>query len=180
MYKKIKQRHPNLPVFSTVQYEHLRGIEDVSKPNAGLQVKAVKRLMRHSDLFAISTYRYGSLHPNPPSPDYFNLARSFGRPIAIAEMGAMSKTTRVFGIPLLASDTSQSEFIAAMLENAERYKFRFVINWVPVDINAMLPKLPRDVRKIAKAWVHTGLFDKRLNPKPAFALWQRSFDGCSD
>lgn len=41
VYKAVKARHPDLPVFSTVQYEHFRGIEAVSKANQKFQKSAV-------------------------------------------------------------------------------------------------------------------------------------------
>jgi len=177
IYNGIKAKHPNLPVFSTVQYEHMRGIEGDSKPNQHLQIPAVKKLMKHSDYLALSTYRYGSVHPNPPTEDYFEPALAFKKPIAIAETGAMSETTLVMGMPLFSSEANQKEFIGMILSQAQRHNFPFVINWVPIDFNKMLSKLPKEFRGIAKAWVHTGMLDEDKDEKPAFSeVWKQHLE----
>lgn len=172
VYTELKKKYPDLPVFVTVQYEHMRGIEDESKPNQHLQKPGVKKLMQHSDYLGLSTYRYGNLHPNPPKADYFKEALAFGKPIAVAETGAMSKTTLVMGIPLLSNPKSQSNFIAMIMDNAQTHNFVFVINWVGIDFDAMIPKLPKEARGIAKAWVHTGMLDKKKKKKKAFKIWR--------
>ncbi|TNE29359.1 MAG: hypothetical protein EP349_06625 [Alphaproteobacteria bacterium] len=172
VYQAVKQSHPDLPVFATVQYEHLRGIEDEAKPNHGLQHDAVAALMKHADALALSTYKYGMLHPNKISADYFDEALSFKKPLAIAESGAMSETTVVVGIPLPSNKKTQTNFTAMILEQAAAHDFLFVINWVAIDFDAMIAKLPKSVRGIAKAWVHTGLLTKKKKPKPAFEVWK--------
>lgn len=176
VYQEIKKHHPKLPVFSTIQYEHFRGIEDDSKANHHLQYAGVKKLMQHSDFLALSTYKYGFLHPNKPKDDYFEEALSFDKPIAIAETGAMSKTTLVMGIPLLSNQKDQTKFLEMIFRNAAEHDFVFVINWVPIDFDKMIPKIPAAFRGIAKAWVHSGLLDKNLKPKPAFKVWKAYLD----
>ena len=172
VYSHLKQEFPDLKIFSTVQYEHLRGIEDEAKKNKHLQVPAVRELMKHSDLLALSTYRYGELHPNPHTDNYFDVALQFGKPMAIAEMGAISQTTQVFGMQLISSQETQYKFLDMVLNSAQEHKFVFVINWVAIDFDYMIEKLPRDSRSIAMAWVHTGLLDKYLKPKMAYQIWQ--------
>lgn len=171
VYREIKRQHPRLPVFSTVQYEHLRGIEDDSKANLKFQRPAVAALMKHSDILALSTYRYGTLHPNPMTRGYFNAARAFGKPIAIAESGALSKDVKIFGTRLPASEADQKAFVSGLLQHATRQRFAFVVNWVAIDFDPGLKRLPRSVREIAKAWVHTGLQNADGTNKPALAVW---------
>ncbi|MCB1782825.1 MAG: hypothetical protein KDI13_02420 [Alphaproteobacteria bacterium] len=171
VYEAVKKKYPNLPVFSTVQYEHMRGIEGESKENVKDQKPGVADLMKHSDFLALSTYKYGFIHPNKITDDYFNEALSFGKPIAIAEMGAMSQTTFVMGMPLMASKKNQKEFIEMILSQAAKHKFVFVINWVPIDFDEMLGKIPSEFASIAKAWVHTGLLDEDFDAKPAYEVW---------
>ena len=176
-YKKVKQKHPSLPVFATVQYEHMRGIEDAAKPNLQKQNPAVRDLMKYSDLMGLSTYRYGSLHPNPPRPDYFKQALAFGKTIAIAESGAMSKTTRVMGMNLKSNQKIQREFIQMLLTQGRKHDFPFIINWLAIDFNDMLPKLPSEAQELAKAWVHHGMLDSAHTPKQALRVWQRNVQG---
>lgn len=172
VYLNVKKQYPDLPIFTTVQYEHLRGIEDTSKKNAHLQIPAVKQLLKHSDYMALSTYRYGDLHPNLPTEDFFDLAFTFMKPIAIAECGAISQTTKVMGITLTSDEKNQDEFIKMILKNAQRHNFKFVINWVPIDFDPLVKKLPKEAREIAKAWVHTGLFTYDGKEKRALTTWQ--------
>ena len=176
VYETVKAKYPDLPVFSTVQYEHFRGIENESKQHLKLQQPGVEALMRHSDMMVLSTYKYGFVHPNKVSHDYFDAALSYGKPMAIAETGAMSKTTIVMGLPLIASEANQKEFVNMILEQAERHNFVFVIHWLSMDFDAMLSKFPREYAGLAKAWVHSGLLDKKKNKKPAYYLWREHFD----
>lgn len=172
VYRAIKRENPALPVFATVQYEHLRGIEADARRNLRYQRPAVRALMRESDLLALSTYRYGTVHPNPMTPDYFDVAKSFGKPVAIAESGAMSEGVRIFGMALPASEADQAQFVSGLLEHATRNRFPFVVNWVAIDFTPGLKRLPRSVREIAKAWVHTGLQSADGADKPALRVWE--------
>lgn len=173
VYEAVKQRYPNLPVFTTVQYEHLRGIEGESKENLSLQKPGVSDLMKHSDILALSTYKYGFVHPNKITDAYFNEALSYNKPLAIAEMGAMSQTTFVMGMPLFASEKNQKEFMEMILSQAEKHNFLFVVNWLAIDFDEMLDKLPKEFAGLAKAWVHTGMLDKDFERKPAYEVWVR-------
>ena len=110
VYSHLKQEYPRLKVFSTVQYEHLRGIEDESKGNLSLQESGVRELMKHSDLLALSTYHFGFDH-NPIGEDYFEFALSFGKPLAISETGAFSKIIEISGIEFEASEQDQRDFL---------------------------------------------------------------------
>ncbi len=171
VYQAIKREHPRLPVFATVQYEHLRGIEDEAKRNLKHQRPAVAQLLRHSDYLALSTYRYGTVHPNPMSSSYFDVAKSFGKPIAIAESGAMSKGVKIFGMRLPAEAEDQTRFVSGLLQHATRNRFPFVVNWVAIDFEPGLKRLPGSVREVAKAWVYTGLQTSNGQNKPALIVW---------
>lgn len=173
VYDAVKAKYPGLPVFSTIQYEHLRGIEDDSKPNANLQIPAVQALMKHSDYLALSTYRYGIMHPNPPTDRFFDVARRFNKPIAIAESGAISRDIEVNGMLLPAFASTQTNFVNMLLKNAETLDFPFLINWVNVDFDATLQKLPRDVQDLAVIWAYTGLESFDGKPKPVLEIWRR-------
>lgn len=170
-YRAIKINHPGLPVFTTVQYEHLRGIEDESKRNADMQIAAVTALMRHSDLMALSTYKFGDFHPNPMYSDYFEVAETFDKPIAIAEFGAMSAPVKIFGTRLPADEAGQARFVAGVLDYAVQNQVPFIVNWVAVDFDPMIKKLPSPMDEIAKAWVHNGLQDANGDAKTALGVW---------
>jgi len=172
VYEALKSEYPDLYVFATVQYEHLRGIEEESKANLKLQAPGVAELMKYSDLLALSTYRYGLDH-NRLGEDYFQTALQFGRPLAISECGAMSEGVEIFGRRLRATPKDQADFIELILRKAQELKFLFVINWLAIDYDKMLGKLPKPAREVAKAWVHTGMVTADGQEKPALAVWRR-------
>ncbi|RMD90922.1 MAG: hypothetical protein D6807_00790 [Alphaproteobacteria bacterium] len=171
VYKAIKREHPGLPVFATIQYEHLRGIDDDAKPNLARQEPGVRALLAHSDLMALSTYRFGIYHPNPMRPDYFSYAESFGRPVAIAEMGALSAPIHVFGMDLDANEQDQANFIAGALSHATKAGYPFVVNWVGQDFGPLVQRLPPEIRDLAALFAHMGLATADGRPKPALAVW---------
>jgi hypothetical protein len=170
IYKELKKKYPKLLIFNTIQYEHLRAIENDAKPNRHLQIPEVKKLMQNSDLFAISTYHFGTAH-NPANSNYFGPALSFGKPLAVGEMGAMSKDITIFGNKIHANEQDQSEFINFILSEANKNNFLFVINFVNIDYDKLLGKLPNEVKEVAKAWVNTGLVRSDYSPKPALSVW---------
>jgi hypothetical protein len=174
IYKELKKKYPQLTIFNTVQYEHLRAIENDAKPNGHLQVPGVRKLMENSDLLGISTYHFGTAH-NPPVSSYFDLALSFNKPLAIGEMGAMSKGVTLFGNKIKANEQDQSDFIRFILSEANKNNFVFVINFVNIDYDKLLGKLPNEVKEVAKAWVSTGLARSDNTPKPALSIWDAYF-----
>ncbi len=176
VYVAVKEKYPDLPIFSTVQYEHYRGIENVSKNNLAKQKPGVAALMKHSDMLVLSTYKYGFVHPNEIRDDYFDELLEYNKPMAIAETGAMSKTTIVMGLPLISSETNQKEFVRMILEQAAEHDFVFVIHWLTMDFDKMLPKFPKEYRSLAKAWVHSGLLDQNKKKKPAYRVWREHFE----
>ena len=171
VYNELKKDYPKLPVFSTVQYEHLRGIENEAKKNVKQQQPGVQELLKHSDLLALSTYRFGLDH-NPYTADYFKPALAFNKPLAISETGGISKEVNIFGNKLRASEEDQKNYLSMILQQAQEHKFVFVINWVAIDYDRLLEKLPAGpIQEIAKAWVHTGLVSSDGKNKPPLGVW---------
>lgn len=170
VYDALKREFPDVLIFPTVQYEHLRGIENDAKKNVVMQMPKVRELMKKSDLLALSTYRFGKGH-NDPSPEYFKPALSLGKPIAISETGAPSKEFKIFGWPIKGSPEDQKEYVSFILSEAAKHDFEFVINWVNIDYEKLLDKFPAEMKEIGKAWVYTGLVSADGNPKPALSVW---------
>ena len=171
VYRAIKHDYPDLPVFATVQYEHLRGIDDDAKRNLDKQAPGVRALLENSDLMALSTYRFGVYHPNPMTDGYFDLAESFGRPVAIAEMGALSAPIRVFNMDLDANEADQARFLAGALAHATAKGYPFVVNWVGQDFTPLVARLPAEARDLAGLFAHMGLATAKGRTKPALAIW---------
>ncbi len=170
VYQELKKIYPKRTIFFTTQYEHLRGIDDESKKNLSLQIPEVKKLMQYSDLAALSTYRYGLNH-NPPTETYFAEAKSLGKPIAIAEMGGISRDVTVFSYALKATEEDQEKFVSFMLKKAAENKFPFVVNFVAIDYEKFAAKLPKESQEVAKVWMYTGLQKSNGQTKPALGVW---------
>lgn len=174
VYDALKKEFPDVLIFPTIQYEHLRGMEEDSKKNAAMQMPKVRALMAKSDLLGLSTYHFGPEH-NRPSADYFKPALSLGKRIAITETGAPSKAFRIFNWPILGTPEDQEKYISFILGEAAKNEFEFVINWVNIDYDKLLKKFPGDMQEVGKAWVYTGLQDADGNQKPALAVWDGYF-----
>ncbi len=172
-YQRLKERYPEMKVFTTIQYEHLRGIDDDSKQNLSLQKPVMASLLPYTDLIGLSTYRFGPAHPNPIKPNYFNEALAFGKPLAITESGAISKGFHASGMDYLGSQTDQAKFVEMVLEQAFWYDFEFVINWAGIDFDPLVSRLPADVQDSAKLWMYTGLKKFNGEKKQAYEVWRR-------
>ena len=170
VYSQLKKEFPNIEIFSTIQLEFLKGIDADASGDKDVQIEGVKNLLMHSDLAAVSTYKYGLGH-NPVEPEYFDEVLSLNKKVAIAEMGAMSSDTKVFGMKLKSTDADQVKFIASMLSAAEENGFEFVVNFVAIDYDQLIHKLTKDIAQIANIWVHTGLVDTDRKEKPALQIW---------
>lgn len=173
VYDAVKAAHPDLTVFTSIQYEYLRGIGDDSKPNLDMQQPGVAALMEHSDLMALSTYRFGTFHPNPMGPEFFDIALSFGKPVAIAESGATSRSFMMGLFPMPSSESRQLDFVSGLLQGAQEHDMPFLINWVNVDYDGLLEHFPSELYDFGKVWVSTGLETYDGDPKPALEIWRR-------
>ncbi len=171
IYQNLKVRHPNLPVFATIQMEHFNGQADEAEGNEELQKKQVGALMTYCDIAALSMYPYSN-EGFKLTRNYFDDIKSFGKPIAISETGWPSEKYNILIFPIKGSKKGQAEFLATLLEIGMQDQFVFVINWVNVDYNKMLDKLPWLLSQIAKSWVYDGLWDKDFQEKPALKIWQ--------
>ena len=174
VYSKLKKLYPRLSIFVTVQYEYLKGSETDGLHNKQLQEPEVMDLMKYSDILGISSYQYGPLHHAMPV-NYFEMAGTFGKPVAVAESGAISQTLHYGGAALTATPADQENFMRVILAAAQRGKYVFVIGWTGMDFDRLINKLPASVRELAGVWAHTGLVDAQGTPKPALSIWDACF-----
>ncbi|HRK97929.1 MAG TPA: hypothetical protein PLE43_05545 [Alphaproteobacteria bacterium] len=171
IYTKLKERHPQLPVFATVQMEHFNGLNEDAKGKEDIQKREVGELMKYSDIAALSMYPYASEEIKFNS-HYLDGIRTYKKPMAISETGWPSKNFKVFFFPIKGSPQAQYNYLKTLLTIANRDHFLFVINWTNVDYNKMLDQLPWLMKEIAKSWVYNGLWNKDFEEKPALDVWQ--------
>ena len=174
LYTQLKQQHPQLPIFATIQYDWLRGLEEGSEASVAQQLAGVEQLLQVSDLVALSTYKYGARH-NPLSPDFFELAARLGKPIVVSEAGALSRPLTLGTTTLDASEVGQAEYLAFLLREARQRRFLFVVNFIGIDYDRLYQRiarrLPPQMRRLFSIWVSTGLETAKGRAKPALAVW---------
>lgn len=129
-------------------------------------------LMRHSDLFGVSTFP-GLVQNNPVDATYFapavKIADALKIPIGIEQTGFNSENFDYppLGVSLPGSNALQRDFIALMLNEAKQKKFEFIVNFVNVDYEPS-PNL------IDNAWFTNGFVRQDGTVKPALAVWDNS------
>ena len=184
-YQTIKQRYPNLTVFSTIHYEHMLGLHresaDFAAATASFYPDAlrmeVRELLRNSDLMALSTYPY-MVADNPytingrPRDDYFqaayDIARDLNLPLAIDQTGYISQNLDYAPLQttLPGSEQQQRDFIEFLLGEAAAHDFAFVSYFVAQDYGQYYGTDPTTM-----AWAYTGLFTQNGQAKQALSAW---------
>ncbi len=171
-YAAVKRVHPQLPVCFTTEVLHYRKL--ASDARGSDQETQVAELMKYSDLFAMSIYPHMSYDvPRPVPRDFFDFARQFGKPIAVAETGDTSRDVelRAFGLTLKGSEANQRQFIELLLATAHRDSYEFVTQFATTDFEKLCEKLPPPVDDLARIWAYTGMQTSNLEPKPALSVW---------
>jgi Glycosyl hydrolase family 53 len=171
-YAAVKAEHPALPVFFTTEVLHYKKLATEAKGRD--QEGEVADLMKQSDLFAMSVYPHMSYGiPRPVPADFLDFARTFKKPIAVAESGMTSRDVelKAFKVTLRGSDADQKQFTELLLKTAARDGYAFVINFATTDFEKLVAKLPPPADDLARIWAFTGMQTSDKKPKPALAVW---------
>ncbi len=180
-YRAVKKQHPMLPVCFTTEILHYKRLATDAKGSA--QQAEVADLMRYSDLFAMSIYPHMSYEvPQPVPADFFDFARQFRKPIAVAESGTTSRDVelKAFGLTLRGTERGQRQFTKLLLTTAARDNYAFVINFATTDFEKLCEKLPSPTDDLARIWAYTGMQTSAKKAKPAFAEWKQWLDSKYD
>lgn len=176
-YTRLKRLYPGLVVFSSIQYEHMRGYslwsrelaEQLRDTYPNVLTHEVRLLLRHSDLLGLSTFPY-TVQDNRVGPRYYDVALAMARnldlPVAIEQTGYISQDFHYppANVVLPGSETLQNNFLGFILREAWEHRFEFVVNFVAVDYEPR-PNLEDNT------WTTTGLVNRLGQPKPALATW---------
>jgi hypothetical protein len=177
----LHKSHPHVKVGLEVT------LQAVMKPEVSALVKPAAE---YGDYIGISFYPYGGAFgeifgapalPAPPEQwrEPFRFLRDWtSKPIAIAETGYTSVDVRVQvgdGIDFPGNPELQTAFLEDLIDEAVHERYLFVVWFVPVDYTKLLEKLGAmgAGAEWMKIWVHAGLFDAELRPKPVFEVWAR-------
>jgi len=171
-YAAVKAKYPSLPVFFTTEVIHYKKLTGDAKGSD--QEREVADLMRQSDVFAMSVYPHMSYEvPKPVPTEFFDFAKLFRKPIAVAESGITSKNVvlKSYGITLYGSEADQTQFTDLLLKTAARDKYAFVITFATTDFEKLCDRLQPPTDDLARIWSFTGMQTSSLAPKPALAVW---------
>jgi hypothetical protein len=172
VYGAVKKAHPGLPVFFTTEVNHY--LERAAEARGSHQREEVAELMKYSNVFAMSCYPHMSYDTPWPIPeDYFRFAQDFGKPLAVAETGMLSRSVTVFNLKLRGSEADQRQYYDVLLRTAQRDNYLFIATFATTDFERLVAQLPQEARDLATIWAYTGLQTSDGQPKPALELWDR-------
>jgi hypothetical protein len=174
VYTRLKADHPDLPIMvSLVGTALLEGYTDTDDHAA--QMTALAAILPYTDYFALSLYPYLSVYTTESLPaDLFDrLTALSDKPLAIAETGypAQSFTVTLPDGPYTFASTpaKQAAYMSLLLEAAQAYEFRFVVNFILRDYDRVWEALGRD--ETLAIWRDTGIYDEVGTLRPAGELW---------
>jgi hypothetical protein len=177
VYTELKLRYPDLYIFPTIQYEHMLGLHDYSRQLVDYLSEfyptvlwwEMYQLMFYSDAFVISTFPYLS-YGNYVYDGYydlaFNLAAVHNIPLAIDQMGSLSRDVDVGPVILRGSEQVQQDTLYYLLSLAYQADVLFAVNFFTRDYAENYGTNP-----VSLSWAYTGLFNADGTPKPAVSTW---------
>ena len=177
VYTALKARYPGLVVVTTVQYEHMLGLQGASAAlrdavadiYPGVLESEVRDLLRHSDAIALSTFPHMA-GGHVIDAGYYDtaaaIAADLGRPVAIDQSGYTSQNVVVTEGTLVGSESVQAIYVAFLLQWALQRHCLFVVNWLAVDYGDNFGTEP-----LQMAWAYIGLRRPDGSAKPALAVW---------
>ncbi|MEZ4371344.1 MAG: hypothetical protein R3B07_10995 [Polyangiaceae bacterium] len=174
VYTRIKQQHPDLPVFVSIALKH------PDSADAKTMQQNFDKLLPCTDWIGVSTYGYVFYgHPNAGDPD--NLPNNWlsqaqdiapGKPLAITETGWIAEDLVIptYGVNVKASEENQRAYVERMLKDSNALGARFVMWFTVVDFdpfwNGLLGQDP-----LAQIWRDTGLYSDTNTARSGLAEW---------
>lgn len=177
-WAELHSRYPSLPVLLSVTAHDL--LPGITNADPERQAEALADVLPHTDILGVSFYPFLSALGTEPLPEDF-LARIDAltrKPIAITETGFPAQMQQLsfptgdgsFDLDLAGTETGQADFIERLLAAAERFDFRFVVNFVAQDYDALCDAI--QCSDLDLLWRDTGLWDEQGAPRPALQVWR--------
>jgi len=155
----------------------LPGITDADPQR---QAEALADLLPYTDILGVSFYPFLSALGTEPLPDDFlgKIDALTRKAIAITETGFPAQMQQLsfatgggtFDLDLAGSETGQADFIERLLAAAERFDFRFVVNFIAQDYDALCDEI--QCSDLDRLWRDTGLWDEQGAARPALEIWR--------
>lgn len=173
VYGKIKEKHPELPLFLCVPLQEPDKQKELNEK--------LKEVMPYSDWIGISFYgfmTYGTANPNELPENWLSLIQDLApeKPLAVVETAWHAEPIKIAdigygeGLNVEGKPEWQKDYASKLLENAQTLDVRTVVWWCPIDYDKLLEG--EDAIPAAYLWKDTGLYDGDLKPRPALEVWE--------
>ena len=171
VYHSVKNRHPKLPVFITIQANTFH-----RSPNE--QSAAISEILPFTEMIAVSAYPFvDQADPASLPADYFskiaNLAAD--KPFAIAETSWPAEdVTAPYPIVIPASDSIQVAYMQRLLADCDKLSARFIDWFFTRDYDDFWESDLKfiSIAPTVRLWKDSGLYDGSGNPRPALKPWR--------
>ncbi|MFQ5527614.1 MAG: hypothetical protein ACE5GX_15300 [Thermoanaerobaculia bacterium] len=174
VYRRIKKRHPDLPLILTFT---------LGQPGEWEDKKRVMRpLLPFTDVLAISTYPFLAVgfdgKPSRIPDDWFSRIREIhpDKPIAVAETSYAAEDVEfeTLDVFIPGRKTWQKAYAKRLLRDADDLDMEFVVWLFVVDYDALWEiALEMGASEIFRAWRDSGFYDDGLRERPALKQWNR-------
>jgi hypothetical protein len=182
----LKQEFPNLPIGISF------GLQGLRKPEVAERARGV---VDASDYVCVSFYPHASpFHERFGDPplgageaswreplqwlrDYTN------KPLAVCETGHLTSDAelRSYKFTMRGTPDLQQRYMRELAQFAKRDNYLFVIWFLAVDYDKLFERMRNSPgNEVNLLWRNIGLFDGNVQPKPAWAEWQRAVAGRVD
>jgi len=180
VYTRLKKENPRLKLFVTIQIDYFH-------KNPSLHLPAVKKLLRYSDIIAVSTYPYldhslgASSKPKLPK-NWFSKIKAISprKPFAIAETAFPAEDSLILpqNIQITSTSNEQAKYLAWMLNEAHRLNGEFVTWLTPRDVDQLYAHIQANssnefLQLVIGLIKDTGLLDEDGKSRKSFRLWKR-------
>ena len=162
VYRALKAEHPRLPMMVSLIGIDL--LEDASAVDPVTQRQALDAILPYSDYFALAMYPYMSSFSTDVIPeDLFTRLRAMSdKPMAITETGYPAEPFTITfpegPFVFEGTEEKQDQYMALLLTSAQALDFRFIVNFVLRDYDAIWEQLGRD--ETLAIWRDTGIYDE--------------------
>jgi hypothetical protein len=176
VYEQLKAAHPDLPIMTSMTGIDL--LEGYTDADHQAQKQAFNDIIDYTDYFALSVYPYMTVYMTNSIPEaiFDQLAALTDKPIAITETGYPAQD---FGIDadngvrleFDSDEAKQDQYMHLLLDEAREHQFRFIINFVLRDYDALWQQIGGR-EDLTIAWRDTGLYDENGSERPALSTWR--------
>ena len=178
VYTVLKTEFPRLPIMvSVIGIDLLEGASDVDHQ---AQIQGLDEILLYSDFFALSLYPFISSFVTDTIPDdlFHRLRALSDKPMAVAETGYPAEPFTITfpdgPVTFEGTPAKQDQYMRLLFDSAQSMAFRFVVNFVLRDYDAIWEQLGGD--ETLAIWRDTGIYDEDGVLRPAGQRWMNWLD----